>query len=72
MNNIRIVQNAINEEINSETYSTNIICYDDVLESLTNLFYLLTNEKFILGFSQTDTAKIIHRTATILHEESAG
>jgi len=44
-------------ERNSEIYLTNIICYDDVLESLSNLFRLLKNKKSILGFLQTDTAK---------------
>lgn len=70
MNSIKFVQNAINRELNSEIYSTNIICYADVSESLTNLFCLLINNKFSLGFLQT-LKKIIHRTAIILHEESA-
>ena len=52
-NSIKFVQNAINKEINSEIYSTNIICYADVSESLTNLFCLLINKKFSLGFLQT-------------------
>jgi hypothetical protein len=49
MNNINLVQNATNER-NSEIYSTNIICYDNILESLTNSFRLLINKKFVLEF----------------------